>query len=66
MTTETNPKGVPVQQQGQQPGSQSTPMGRPGQPQELVPAYVFLASNSDSSYISGQVIHVNGGQVVGS
>lgn len=40
-----------------------TPMGRAGQPLELAPAYVFLAS-SDSSYISGQMIHVNGGTVV--
>ncbi|HWU33901.1 MAG TPA: SDR family oxidoreductase, partial [Methylovorus sp.] len=37
-----------------------TPMGRPGQPSEVAPAYVFLASN-DGSYISGQVIHPNGG-----
>lgn len=42
---------------------ESTPMGRPGQPYELAPAYVFLASD-DSSYVSGQVIHVNGGTVV--
>lgn len=42
---------------------QETPMGRPGQPYELAPAYVFLACD-DSSYISGQVIHVNGGTVV--
>src|SRR5699024_1547923 len=34
----------------------STPMGRPGQPSEVAPAYVFLASE-DASYISGQVIH---------
>ena len=40
---------------------ESTPMGRPGQPYELAPAYVFLASD-DSSYVSGQVIHVNGGR----
>lgn len=40
-----------------------TPMGRPGQPEELAPAYVYLASN-DSSYVSGQVLHVNGGTVV--
>lgn len=40
-----------------------TPMGRPGQPEELAPAYVYLACN-DSSYVSGQVIHVNGGTVV--
>jgi len=42
-----------------------TPMGRAGQPSEVAPAYVFLASQ-DSSYISGQVIHVNGGEIVGS
>jgi NAD(P)-dependent dehydrogenase (short-subunit alcohol dehydrogenase family) len=42
----------------------NTPMGRPGQPEELAPAYVFLASG-DSSYITGQTIHVNGGSIVG-
>ena len=36
---------------------------RPGQPDELAPAYVFLASN-DSSYMAGQVLHLNGGDVV--
>jgi len=41
-----------------------TPMGRAGQPSEVGPAYVFLASQ-DSSYITGQVIHVNGGEAVG-
>jgi len=40
-----------------------TPMGRPGQPEELAPAYVFLASR-DSSYITGQTIHINGGSIV--
>lgn len=40
----------------------STPMGRAGQPCELAGAYVFLASE-DSSYVSGQVIHVNGGKI---
>lgn len=39
----------------------STPLGRPGQPSEIAPAYVFLASD-DASYISGQIIHVNGGE----
>lgn len=38
------------------------PMGRAAQPVELAPAYVFLASK-DSSYITGQVIHVNGGVI---
>jgi NAD(P)-dependent dehydrogenase (short-subunit alcohol dehydrogenase family) len=40
-----------------------TPMGRAGYPYEVAPAYVFLAS-ADSTYITGQVIHVNGGEVV--
>jgi len=43
---------------------QDTPMGRAGQPSEVGPAYVFLASE-DASYITGQVIHINGGEVVG-
>lgn len=37
-----------------------TPMKRPGQPGEVAPAYVFLASE-DASYITGQFIHINGG-----
>jgi NAD(P)-dependent dehydrogenase (short-subunit alcohol dehydrogenase family) len=41
----------------------SVPMKRAGQPEELAPTYVFLASD-DSSYISGQIIHVNGGEIV--
>ncbi|WP_316825069.1 SDR family oxidoreductase [Pedobacter miscanthi] len=40
-----------------------TAMERAGQPSELGPAYVFLASD-DASFITGQVIHVNGGEVV--
>lgn len=40
-----------------------TPMRRAGQPCELAPAYVFLASD-DSAYMSGQVLHVNGGEIV--
>lgn len=41
----------------------STPMGRPGEPDEVAPCYVFLASD-DASYMAGQVLHPNGGQVV--
>ena len=41
----------------------STPMGRPGQPNEVAPCYVFLACK-DSSYMSGQVLHPNGGTPV--
>jgi NAD(P)-dependent dehydrogenase (short-subunit alcohol dehydrogenase family) len=40
-----------------------TPMKRAGQPQEIAPAYVFLASE-DSSYMSGQFLHINGGVVI--
>jgi NAD(P)-dependent dehydrogenase (short-subunit alcohol dehydrogenase family) len=39
------------------------PMQRAGQPEEVAPSYVFLAS-TDSSYMSGQVLHVNGGEIV--
>ncbi|MDB5261749.1 MAG: hypothetical protein JWQ14_1030 [Adhaeribacter sp.] len=41
----------------------NTPLGRMGQPSEVAPAYVFLAS-ADASYITGQIIHVNGGEMV--
>ncbi|MEZ2693083.1 glucose 1-dehydrogenase [Psychrobacter faecalis] len=43
---------------------QSTPMGRAGQPNEVAPAYLYLASD-DASYVTGQIIHVNGGEIVG-
>ena len=41
-----------------------TPMHRGGQPAEVAPSYLFLASNIDSGYMSGQVLHPNGGEVV--
>jgi NAD(P)-dependent dehydrogenase (short-subunit alcohol dehydrogenase family) len=40
------------------------PLGRPGQPKEIAPSYVFLASDDDSSYMTGQVLHPNGGSIV--
>lgn len=43
---------------------QDTPLKRPGQPDEVAPAFVFLAAEQDSSYITGQTIHVNGGRIV--
>lgn len=43
---------------------QDTPLGRPGQPEEVAPCYVFLASQ-DASYMTGQTLHPNGGQPVG-
>lgn len=60
------PIWTPLQVAGGQPtdalpdfGAQ-TPLGRPGQPAELAPAYVFLAS-SESSYVIGETLNVNGG-----
>ena len=41
----------------------NVPMKRAGQPEEIAPAYVFLASD-DSSYMAGQILHLNGGEVV--
>jgi NAD(P)-dependent dehydrogenase (short-subunit alcohol dehydrogenase family) len=42
---------------------EKTPMERPGQPVEVAPCYLFLATNS-SSYMTGQVLHPNGGTIV--
>jgi NAD(P)-dependent dehydrogenase (short-subunit alcohol dehydrogenase family) len=47
-----------------QHGSQ-VPMERPGQPEEVAPAYVYFASNADSSYISGEVLAITGGEPTG-
>jgi NAD(P)-dependent dehydrogenase (short-subunit alcohol dehydrogenase family) len=41
----------------------NVPLGRPGQPNEVAPAFLFLASE-DGSYITGQVIHPNGGEII--
>lgn len=41
-----------------------TPMERAGQPYEVAPCFVFLASSQDSSYMTGQVLHPNGGDVI--
>ncbi|HEU4617942.1 MAG TPA: SDR family oxidoreductase, partial [Gammaproteobacteria bacterium] len=43
----------------------NTPMGRAGQPSEVAPAYVFLGS-ADASYMTGQVLHPNGGDFISS
>lgn len=44
---------------------QKKPIGRAAQPEELAPAYVFLASDADSSYITGTVLQVMGGETTG-
>src|ERR1700712_1589083 len=60
------PIWTPLQTAGGQPPEdlpsfgEQTPLGRPGQPAELAPAFVFLAS-AESSYVSGATLHVNGG-----
>ena len=46
-------------------GTDEVPMKRPGQPSEVAPAFLYLASPLMSSYVTGQTIHVNGGMVVG-
>ena len=43
----------------------SVPMKRPAQPEEIAPAFVFLASTADSSYITGEVLPILGGETVG-
>jgi len=44
---------------------QDVPMKRPGQPEEVAPTYVFFASNADSSYITGEVLTLLGGETTG-
>jgi len=43
---------------------ESQPMKRPAQPEEIAPAYVFFASNADSSYITGEVLTLLGGETL--
>lgn len=57
--TPLNPADAPPEKVAE--FGKSVPMGRPAQPEELAPAYVFLAAPSCSSYITGEVIKVVGG-----
>lgn len=63
------PIWTPLNPMGGQPPEEmddfgeDTPMGRPGEPNEVAPAFLFLACE-DSSYMSGQVLHPNGGIIV--
>ncbi|WP_309225748.1 SDR family oxidoreductase [Sphaerospermopsis sp. LEGE 08334] len=59
---------MPAEKTLQPPQTQEAPgleseMKRAGQPEEVAPSFVFLASD-DSSYMSGQVLHPNGGEIV--
>ena len=61
MWTPLNPSDQPpdkVAKFGQQ-----VPMGRPARPEEVAPAYVFFASDADSSYLTGEVLTLPGGEV---
>ena len=60
--TPLNPSGGASKEKLEHFG-ENTPMGRPGQPNEVAPSFLFLACE-DSSYMSGQVLHPNGGTVV--
>lgn len=55
---------IPATRDDSETFGKNEPLGRPGQPAEVAPAYVFLASE-DASYMTGQVIHINGGEVIG-
>jgi len=56
--TPLNPAENP---EGARDFGEDTPVGRPAQPKEIAPAYVFFASNADSSYITGEVLTLLGG-----
>jgi len=61
--TPLNPSGGATKEMLENFG-EDTPLGRPGQPNEIAPAFLFLACE-DSSYMTGQVLHPNGGDIVG-
>jgi NAD(P)-dependent dehydrogenase (short-subunit alcohol dehydrogenase family) len=63
--TPLNPSDAGLPPEGVSKFGSQNPMGRPAQPEELAPAYVFLASNADSSYITGTVLMVMGGETAG-
>lgn len=63
--TPLNPSDAGLPPEGVAKFGSKNPMGRPAQPEELAPAYVFLASNADSSYVTGTVLQVMGGETSG-
>jgi NAD(P)-dependent dehydrogenase (short-subunit alcohol dehydrogenase family) len=58
--TPLNPQSSPAEKVGE--FGQKTPMGRAAQPEEMAPTFVYLASNADSSYMTGEVVALMGGQ----
>jgi NAD(P)-dependent dehydrogenase (short-subunit alcohol dehydrogenase family) len=63
--TPLNPSDEGLSAEGVAKFGTQNPMGRPAQPEELAPAYVFLASNADSSYVTGAILQVMGGETTG-
>ncbi|HET8622340.1 MAG TPA: SDR family oxidoreductase [Gemmatimonadales bacterium] len=61
--TPLNPADAPAEKVAQ--FGASVPMKRPAQPEEIAPAFVFLASAVDSSYVTGEVLPIVGGEIVG-
>jgi NAD(P)-dependent dehydrogenase (short-subunit alcohol dehydrogenase family) len=63
--TPLNPadKGLPAKQVAK--FGEDTPLGRPAQPEEIAPAFVFLASEADSSFITGVILPILGGDTIG-
>jgi NAD(P)-dependent dehydrogenase (short-subunit alcohol dehydrogenase family) len=60
--TPLNPSDAGLPPEGVAHFGEKSPMKRPAQPEELAPAYVFLASGPDSSYITGTVLQITGGE----
>jgi NAD(P)-dependent dehydrogenase (short-subunit alcohol dehydrogenase family) len=60
--TPLNPADAGMDPQKVSQFGSDTPIGRPAQPEEIAPAYVFLASDADSSYITGVVLPQMGGE----
>jgi NAD(P)-dependent dehydrogenase (short-subunit alcohol dehydrogenase family) len=56
---------TPAQMAGYGRDTDPVPLQRPAQPEEIAPAFVFFASNADSSYITGEVLALYGGEVAG-
>jgi NAD(P)-dependent dehydrogenase (short-subunit alcohol dehydrogenase family) len=63
--TPLNPSDAGLDAEGVARFGADSPIGRPAQPEELAPAYVYLASDADSSYTTGIVLQVMGGETTG-
>ena len=61
--TPLNPADLPAEEAAR--FGEKTPMGRPAQPEEIAPAYVYFASTADSSFVTGEVLVITGGETSG-